>query len=109
VVRELSPYDADLDWSELVEPEQISSVLGYLGQATAKAHCVSDEDSDDTLVEFQTEEAIAEVIGDGDKATSAFAADMCAFGLEYANRVRTDYALFVDAFRAGGFSDVTPT
>ncbi|MBA3411484.1 MAG: DUF2252 domain-containing protein, partial [Geodermatophilaceae bacterium] len=43
VVSELSPYDADLDWNELVEPEQISSVLGYLGQATAKAHCVSDE------------------------------------------------------------------
>jgi len=109
VVNELSPYDADLDWNELVEPEQIRSVLGYLGQATAKAHCVSDEDSDDTLVEFQTEEAIAEVIGTGAKATAAFADDMCAFGLDYASRVRADYALFVEAFRAGGFSEVTPT
>ena len=109
VVNELSPYDADLDWNELVEPEQVSSVLGYLGQATAKAHCVSDEDSDDTLVEFQTEEAIAEVIGTGPKATAAFADDMCAFGLDYASRVRADYALFVEAFRAGGFSEVTPT
>jgi uncharacterized protein (DUF2252 family) len=109
VVNELSPYDADLEWSELVEPDQISSVLGYLGQATAKAHCVSDEDSDDTLVDFQTEEAIADVIGTGPKATAAFAEDMCAFGLEYASRVRADYALFVEAFRAGGFSEVTPT
>ncbi len=109
VVSELSPYDADLDWNELVEPEQISSVLGYLGQATAKAHCVSDEDSDDTLVDFQTEEAIAGVIGKGAKASAAFTDDMCAFGLDYATRVRADYALFVEAFRAGGFSDVTPT
>jgi len=109
VVRELSPYDADLEWSELVEPEQIRSVLGYLGQATAKAHCVSDEDSDDTLVDFQTEEAIAEVIGNGPEATAAFVEDMSAFGLEYADRVRADYGLFVDAFRAGGFSEVAPT
>ncbi len=107
VVSELSPYDADLDWTELVEPDQIRSVLGYLGQATAKAHCVSDEDSDDTLVEFQTEEAIAGVIGE-DKAIASFVEDICGFGLEYATRVRADYGLFVDAFRAGGFSDVTP-
>jgi len=109
VVNELSPYDADLDWSELVEPAQIGSVLGYLGQATAKAHCVSDEDSDDTLVEFQTEEAIADIIGTGAKPTAAFVEDMCEFGLDYAGRVRVDYGLFVEAFRAGGFYDVTPT
>ena len=108
VVNELSPYDADLDWAELVEPDQIRSVLGYLGQATAKAHCVSDEDSDDTLVEFQTEEAIADVLG-GAKITAAFVEDMCGFGLDYANQVRADYAVFVNAFRAGGFSEVTPT
>ena len=108
VVNELSPYDADLDWAELVEPDQIRSVLGYLGQATAKAHCVSDEDSDDTLVEFQTEEAIADVLG-GAKTTAAFVEDMCGFGLDYASQVRADYAVFVNAFRAGGFSEVTPT
>ncbi|MEJ7771432.1 MAG: DUF2252 domain-containing protein [Geodermatophilaceae bacterium] len=108
VVNELSPYNADLDWAELVEPDQIRSVLGYLGQATAKAHCVSDEDSDDTLVEFQTEEAIADVLG-GAKTTAAFVEDMCGFGLDHANQVRADYAVFVNAFRAGGFSEVTPT
>ncbi|MBA3293683.1 MAG: DUF2252 domain-containing protein [Geodermatophilaceae bacterium] len=108
VVNELSPYDADLDWAELVEPDQIRSVLGYLGQATAKAHCVSDEDSDDTLVEFQTEEAIADVLG-GAKTSAAFVEDMCGFGLDHANQVRADYAVFVNAFRAGGFSEVTPT
>lgn len=109
VVSELSPYDADLDWAELVEPDQLRSVLGYLGKATAKAHCVSDEDSDDTLVDFQTEEAIAHVIGDGAEGIATFIEDMCGFGLDYATRVRADYALFVDAFRAGGFSEVAPT
>ena len=45
VVSELSPYVEDLDWSDLTEPEQMSPVLDYLGRATAKVHCVADEDS----------------------------------------------------------------
>jgi len=37
VVSELSPYQTDLDWSELTEPTEIAPVLDYLGRATAKA------------------------------------------------------------------------
>ncbi len=54
VVSEISPYDSDLDWSELTEPDELTEVIGQLGQAVAKAHCVSDTDSDQTLVDFQT-------------------------------------------------------
>ena len=36
----------------------------FLGQATAKVHCVGDADSDHTLVPFQTEEAITAMVGD---------------------------------------------
>jgi hypothetical protein len=39
-VAELSPYEADLDWSEITEPDQIAPVLVSLGRATAKIHCV---------------------------------------------------------------------
>ena len=46
VVSELSPYQTDLDWSELTEPTEIAPVLDYLGRATTKVHCVSDSDSD---------------------------------------------------------------
>src|ERR687890_1526184 len=60
VVSELSPYVEDLDWSDLTEPEQMSPVLDYLGRATAKVHCVADEDSDATIVGFQTEDEIVE-------------------------------------------------
>ena len=58
VVSEISPYEADLDWSELTEPDELTEVIEQLGQAVAKVHCVSDADSDQTLVDFQTEEAI---------------------------------------------------
>ena len=81
VVAELSPYEADLDWSELTEPDELTEVIEQLGRAVAKVHCVGDADSDQELVDFQTEDAIVEVIGDRD---DEFVEDMVAFGLEYA-------------------------
>ena len=65
VVAELSPYEADLDWSDLTEPEDIAPWSTHLGRATAKVHCVADEDATQTpLVDFQTEEAIVAAIGE---------------------------------------------
>ena len=98
VVAELSPYVTDLDWSELTEPEEMAPVLDYLGRATAKMHCVADSDSEQTLVEFQCEEAIASVIGDQE---DAFVKELTEFGTAYAELTRDDHRLFVDAFRNG--------
>ncbi|MDP9442956.1 MAG: DUF2252 domain-containing protein [Actinomycetota bacterium] len=106
VVAELSPYEADLEWSELTEPEQIAPVLDYLGRATAKVHCASDEDSDQDLVEFQTEEAISAVVGD---RVDEFVDDLVGFGVDYAAAARADHALFVDAFREGRIAGVAAT
>ncbi len=108
VVSELSPYDTDLDWSVLTEPDEIGPVLEWLGRATAKVHCVSDEDSDQTLVDFQTEDAIIAAIGESEDDAGAFAAAMVDFGHDYAQRVRADHALFVEAFREGRFAAVSP-
>ena len=99
VVQELSPYEADLDWSSLTEPADMAEVLGQLGRAVAKIHCVSDVDDAQTpLVDFQVEDAVSDVVrGREDE----FVADLTAFATEYAERVRSDHALFVDAFRNG--------
>ena len=106
VVADLSPYEADLDWGEITEPEEIGPVVEDLGRATAKIHCISDSDSDAGLVEFSTEEAIAAVL-DGEE--DAFVDDITEFGIEYAQRARADHALFVDAFRGGRFDLVSAT
>ena len=106
VVSELSPYEADLDWSELTEPDELAEVIEQLGQAVAKVHCVSDTDSDQSLVDFQTEEAIVEVIGDDE---AGFIADMVDFGLTYAATVRDDHRHFVEAFREGRIPGVSAT
>jgi uncharacterized protein (DUF2252 family) len=106
VVSEISPYEADLDWGELTEPDELAEVIEQLGQAVAKVHCVSDTDSDQTLVDFQTEEAIVNVIG---REVDDFVTDMVSFGLEYAAVVRDDHRLFVDAFREGRIPGVSST
>ncbi|UYM06541.1 DUF2252 domain-containing protein [Solicola gregarius] len=105
VVDELSPYERDLGWGNLTEPTEIEPVVTQLGRATAKIHCVSDADSEQDLVDFQTEAAIVDVIGDG----AEFVDDITEFGIAYADRVRDDHALFVEAFRAGGIGGVAAT
>src|SRR6201988_1404654 len=106
VVSEISPYETDLDWSELTEPDELTEVIEQLGQAVAKVHCVSDTDSDQPLVDFQTEEAIVAVIGDD---IDDFVGDMVSFGLGYAAIVRDDHRHFVEAFREGRIPGITPT
>jgi uncharacterized protein (DUF2252 family) len=98
VVQELSPYESDLDWDDLTEPEEIRPVLLQLGRATAKLHCVGDADSDHSLVPFQTEEALTTMIG---SRREEFIADLVDFAHGYARRTQADHRLFVNAFRAG--------
>jgi uncharacterized protein (DUF2252 family) len=103
VVSELSPYKRDLSWDDLTEPEQMDPVLEALGQATAKIHCSTDEDSDHDLVPFRTETAIMAAV---DRDRDGFLEDIVGFGEAYADTVRQDHALFVDAFREGLISAV---
>ena len=96
VVSEVSPYEVDLDWSGLSEPRDIASVVDLLGRATAKVHCSSDEDSDQELVHFQVEHAIEAALKGRRRQ---FTQDLVDFGIGYAETVREDHRLFVDAFR----------
>ena len=98
VVSELSPYEADLDWDIVAEPEEILPLMESLGQATAKIHCVSDAGSEQTLVEFQTEEAIMDAVGED---SDAFASELADFAAAYGQLARDDHRRFVDAFRNG--------
>ncbi|MFP5069681.1 DUF2252 domain-containing protein [Pseudonocardia nantongensis] len=104
VVAEVSPYAADLDWSELTEPDEIGPVVVDLGRATAKIHCVADADTDHDLVDFRVEEAIADRLAGREDAFVDWVVD---FAHEYARTVRADHALFVDAFREGRIPGVS--
>jgi uncharacterized protein (DUF2252 family) len=106
VVSQLSPYENDLEWDDITEPDQIAPVLDDIGRATAKIHCASDEDSEQTLVDFQTEQAIAGVI---DGRVEEFIDEIVDFGVGYAVTARHDHALFVQAFREGAIADLSAT
>ena len=98
VVAEVSPYGVDLDWENITEPDDMALVVHLLGRATAKIHCASDADSDQDLVDFQVEDAIvASVKG----RRREFTEHVVAWSIDYAETVRADHALFVEAFRSG--------
>jgi uncharacterized protein (DUF2252 family) len=98
VIKELSPYEADLDWGDVTEPDEVLPLVEQLGRATAKIHCVSDASSEHPLVDVEVERAITDVIGD---RVEDFAADLATFGAEYGSLTRDDHRRFVDAFRNG--------
>ena len=106
VVSEISPYEADLDWSNLNEPADMAKVVELLGRATAKVHCASDEDSEQDLVDFQVEEAIAGAL---EGRRREFTDGLVEFGIDYALMTRRDHGLFVDAFRQGQIGGVAAT
>jgi len=105
-VAELSPYEADLEWEHVSEPDEILPLLRFLGQATAKIHCVSDAESKHSLVEWEVEEAITTAIGG---RVDEFVDDLADFGMAYGELTRDDYRLFVDAFRNGRIRGVPET
>ncbi|WP_055591253.1 DUF2252 family protein, partial [Streptacidiphilus griseoplanus] len=98
LVAEISPYATDLDWSGLAEPEEIRSVVEYLGRATAIMHAAADESSGHTLVPFSTEHAIDTAIA---RDEEGFVQGLVDFAHAYGARARTDHQIFVDLFRNG--------
>ncbi len=105
VVSEVSPYEADLSWDDVSEPEDLAVLLPQLGRATAKIHCVADSESDQDLVTVSVEDAVGRSI-DGD--VDGLVEVLTRFAHGYAGRAREDHRLFVDAFRGGAFEHVAP-
>ncbi|BBH65952.1 hypothetical protein ACTI_26370 [Actinoplanes sp. OR16] len=98
LVAEVSPYAADLDWSDVNEPEELTGVIADLGRAVARMHSVADDESSHDLVDFSTEEAIVAVI---DADEPGFVRHLVEFAHKYGDQAREDHQDFVDVFRNG--------
>jgi uncharacterized protein (DUF2252 family) len=98
LVAEVSPYAADLDWSDVNEPAELAGVIGDLGRAVARMHSVADDESSHDLVDYSTEEEIVAVV---DKDEAGFVAHLVEFAHTYGLRAREDHQIFVDLFRNG--------
>ncbi len=98
LVAESSPYAADLDWSDVNEPEELTGVVADLGRAVARMHSVADDESSHDLVDFSTEEAIVAAV---DKDEAGFVGHLVDFAHRYGDQAREDHQDFVDLFRNG--------
>jgi uncharacterized protein (DUF2252 family) len=98
LVAEVSPYAADLDWSDVNEPDELNGVIADLGRAVARMHSVADDESSHDLVDFSTEEAIVAAV---DKDEAGFVAHLVDFAHRYGDQAREDHQDFVDVFRNG--------
>ena len=98
LVAEVSPYAADLDWSDVNEREELTGVLVDLGRAVARMHSVADDESSHDLVDFSTEEAIVAAV---DKDEAGFVQHLVDFAHRYGDQAREDHQDFVDLFRNG--------
>lgn len=98
LVAEVSPYAADLDWSDVNEPDELVSVVRELGRAVARMHSVADDESSHDLVDFSTEESIVAEVA---KDEEGFVANLTEFAHRYGAQARADHQLFVDLFRNG--------
>ncbi|MFH9073367.1 DUF2252 domain-containing protein [Streptomyces alboflavus] len=99
LVAEVSPYAVDLDWSDIDDLDEISSVVADLGRATATMHAAADDESGHSeLVPFSTERAIDAAIAADEGGFGDLLVD---FAHEYGARARADHQIFVDLFRNG--------
>jgi uncharacterized protein (DUF2252 family) len=96
LVAEVGPYANDLDWSDINDIDAMRDLLGFLGRAVAKIHCVSDTDSDQTLIDTSTDQAISQALAGRE---DEFVTSLVAFGQHYGDVARTDHQIFIDAFR----------
>ena len=100
LVSEVSPYGASPEWNDINDFGELQQLVKELGRVVAKIHCVSDEDSEQKLVNGSADKAIlASFAGREAQFTTA----VRDWSEAYAQRTRDDHRLFADAFRNGEF------
>ncbi|GAX89073.1 DUF2252 domain-containing protein [Effusibacillus lacus] len=90
-VRERSPYKKRLKLESIERMEDLVTVLGYMGQITAKLHARADADIENGVLSYHSEQEILSAMGED---LDAFCATISQWALSYANQVEQDFELF---------------
>ncbi|MFC0525373.1 DUF2252 domain-containing protein [Pontibacillus salicampi] len=90
-VRERSPYEKDLKEKHLTEYDDVEKTLKTMGKIAAKIHARADEDLDQEILSYHSEEEILKAIGE-DK--DGFINELLLWSKFYQERVESDFQLF---------------
>lgn len=106
LVDEVTAHSEDLDWDDINDFQEVIEVVTFLGQATAKIHCVADSDCVNTpkdvaclpfsIIPTHTEKTIRDAIQGRDQE---FIDEMVQFGMAYGSIVKRDHHLFFEVVR----------
>lgn len=97
LVREKSPYEADVDLAKLDSLAKWTAAVQYMGKVLAKSHAMADKDYDATLSPYSMDKEIDDAI----YSKSGFKDEIVLFATRYAQQVELDWQAFVNARKAG--------
>lgn len=97
LVREKSPYEADLDYTKLTSYGSFSTAVQYMGKVVAKNHAMADKDYDATLNPYSIDKEIDDAV----TSKSGLKTEVVNFATRYADQVQLDWQAFVNARNAG--------
>lgn len=92
-IRERSPYKSKLTKKHIKDQKDFLSALKVMGKLTAKIHARADADIEQGLFAYHSEDMIKASITQDRKQWHEH---LTTFALEYAERVKKDYAIFLE-------------
>ncbi|KAB8129931.1 DUF2252 domain-containing protein [Gracilibacillus oryzae] len=92
-VRERCAYDKDINPKHLDEVKPIKQTVKIMGKIAAKIHSRADQDINEDLLGYHSEDAINEVI---ERDRAQFIQELVTWSRFYKQRVEQDYKLFLE-------------
>jgi uncharacterized protein (DUF2252 family) len=86
-LREKSPYQEDFDYTLLTTYGKFKTAVEYMGKVLARAHSLSDQDYDATLITYSIDKQITDVV----TSSAGFKDEIVNFALDYTTQVEYDW------------------
>lgn len=86
-LREKSPFQEDFDYTLLTSYGKFKTAVEYMGKVLARAHSMSDQDYDATLITYSIDKQITDVV----TSRSSFKDEIVNFSVDYATQVEYDW------------------
>lgn len=86
-LREKSPFQEDFDYTLLTNYDKFNTAVEYMGKVLARAHALSDQDYDATLISYSIDKQVNDVV----TSRSSFKDEVVNFALDYATQVEYDW------------------